>query len=202
MDTAVAHRPSRPEAWELLTTYTKTESLRNHALSVEAVMRHFARRYGEDEEQWGVIGLVHDLDWEMFPEEHCRKTRAILEEAGWPEDYIRAVMSHAWGFVRDVEPVHTMEKVLYTIDELTGLVTATALVRPSKSILDMTPKSVKKKWKEKSFSAGVDRSVIERGADMLGLELSEVIAETIAGMCTVAEDIGLAGTSPGESGVG
>jgi predicted hydrolase (HD superfamily) len=156
-------------------------------------MRYFAGKYGEDEERWGVIGLVHDLDWEMYPNEHCRKTREILEEAGWPEDYIRSVMSHAWGFVTDVRPEHVMEKVLYATDELTGLITATALMRPSRSVHDLTAKSVKKKWKEKSFAAGVDREVIMRGAEMLGVELTDLITDTISAMRRVAPEIGLNG---------
>jgi predicted hydrolase (HD superfamily) len=185
--------PTRDDAWKLLTTYTKSESLLRHGLSVEAVMRHFARRYAEDEEKWGVIGLVHDLDWEMYPDQHCVKTEEFLREAGWPEEYIRAVLSHAWGFVTDVKPEHVMEKVLYATDELTGLVTATALMRPSRSVLDMKAKSVKKKWKEKSFAAGVDRGVIEAGAQMLAMELDELISETIAAMRAVAAEIGLEG---------
>lgn len=185
--------PTRDGACALLTTWTKSESLIRHALSVEAVMRHFARRYDEDEEKWGIIGLVHDLDWEQFPEQHCTRTREILEQADWPEEYIRAVMSHAWGFVTDVKPEHRMERVLYATDELTGLVTATALMRPSRSILDMSAKSVKKKWKDKSFAAGVDREVIARGAEMVGMEITELISETIAGMRTVADEIGLRG---------
>lgn len=186
--------PTRDEALALLKKYTKSENLINHARSVEAVMRHYARKLGEDEDKWGIIGLVHDLDWEAYPEQHCTRTREILEEAGWPEDYIRAIMSHAWGMFTDVEPTHPMEKVLYTIDELTGLVTATALVRPSRSVLDMKTKSVKKKWKEKSFAAGANREVIEKGAAMMGADLSDVIADTIEGMKTVATDIGLEGT--------
>lgn len=189
------HTPTREEAFELLTTYTETESLINHARSVEAVMRQFARRLNEDEEKWGIVGLVHDLDWEKFPEQHCTKTRQILKEADWPEDYIRAVMSHAWGMFTDEKPEHVMEKVLYTIDELTGLVTATALVRPSRSVLDMKVKSVTKKWKEKSFAAGANREIIQQGADMLEMPLNEIIAETIEGMRTVAADIGLEGVS-------
>jgi predicted hydrolase (HD superfamily) len=185
--------PTRDDAWRLLNEYTKTESLLRHGLSVEAVMRHFARIHGEDEEKWGAIGLVHDLDWEQYPEEHCVKTREILSSAGWPEDYIRSVLSHAWGFVTDVKPEHVMEKVLYATDELTGLVTATALMRPSRSVLDMKAKSVKKKWKDKSFAAGVNREVIAKGAEMLGVELDYLITETIAGMRTVAEEIGLKG---------
>ena len=190
--------PTREQAFALLTEYTKSDSLVRHGLSVEAVMRHFARKYGEDEQKWGVIGLVHDLDWEMFPDEHCAKTREILESAGWPDDYIRSIMSHAWGFVTDVKPEHVMEKVLYATDELTGLITATALMRPSRSILDLTAKSVRKKWKEKSFAAGVDRGVIASGAEMLGIELTDLITETIDAMRTVADDIGLRGEPIGE----
>ena len=191
------HIPTREEAWSLLTKYTEGESLRNHALAVEATMRRFAKNAGEDEEKWGAIGLVHDLDWEKYPDRHCEKTKEVLEEAGWPQEYIRAVLSHAWGFVTDVEPVHYMEKVLYTIDELTGLITATALVRPSRSVVDIKTKSVKKKWKDKSFSAGVDRGVIEKGAEMLEMPLDDVIAETIEAMRGVADDIGL-GMTEGE----
>jgi len=185
--------PTRDEALSLLTTYTKSESLINHAKAVEAVMRHYATKFGEDPEKWGIIGLVHDLDWEQFPDEHCAKTTEILTGAGWPEEWIRAIRSHAWGMFTDDKPEHVMEKVLYTIDELTGLITATALVRPSKSILDMKPKSVKKKWKEKSFAAGANREVITQGAEDLGQPLDDVIADTLAGMQTVAEEIGLAG---------
>lgn len=188
------HTPTRDEAFELLTTYTKSESLINHAKAVEAVMRHFAEKFGEDVEKWGVIGLIHDLDWEAYPEEHCQKTTEILTEAGWPDEYIRSIRSHAWGMFTDDKPEHRMEKVLYTIDELTGLITATALVRPSKSILDMKAKSVKKKWKEKSFAAGANREVIAQGAEMLGTELADVITETLAGMQKVAHDIDLAGS--------
>ncbi len=185
--------PTREEAKALLFQYTGTVALRNHARAVEAVMRHFAPLYGEDPEKWGIIGLVHDLDWEKFPEEHCSRTTAILRDAGWPEDWVRAIRSHAWGMFTDDKPEHPMEKVLYAIDELTGLITATALVRPSRSILDMTPKSVKKKWKEKSFAAGANRDVITAGAEMMGMPLDEVIARTIEGMQTVAGEIGLAG---------
>ena len=188
-------KPTRDEAVALLHQYTKTESLRNHARSVEAVMRYCARTRGHDEEKWGVIGLVHDLDWEQFPTEHCTRTEAILREQGWPEDYIRAVLSHAWEMFTDVEPEHEMEKVLYTIDELTGLVTATALMRPSRSVLDMEAKSVKKKWKDRGFAAGVNRSVIEKGAQMLGISIDEAIHDTIMGMREAASDIGLAGTA-------
>jgi len=185
--------PTREEAYQLLTEYNKSESLIKHALAVEGVMRYFARKRGEDEEKWGIIGLVHDLDYEMFPEEHCKKSEEILKKEGWPEEYIRAVVSHGWGICYDVEPKTELEKVLYTIDELTGLVVTTALVRPSKSVMDVKVKSVKKKWKDKRFAAGVNRSLIEKGAQMLGMELSDVMADTLAGMQEVAEEIGLKG---------
>ena len=185
--------PTRGEAYTLLTQYNKSESLLKHALAVEGVMRYFARKRGEDEEKWGIIGLVHDLDYEQFPEEHCRKSEEILKENGWPDDYIRAVVSHGWGICSDVEPQNELEKVLYAIDELTGLVVTTALIRPSKSVLDVKTKSVKKKWKDKRFAAGVDRSIIEKGAQMLGMELSDLITDTIMGMREVADEIGLKG---------
>lgn len=185
--------PIREEAMELLKEYNQNDSLIKHALSVEAVMVHFAELFGEDKEKWGIIGLIHDLDYEKYPEEHCTKTKEILEERNWPEDYIRAVVSHGWGICSDVEPVERMEKVLYTIDELTGLIAATAIMRPSKSILDLTTKSVKKKWKQKSFAAGVNRDIVERGAEMLGMELDQVIEETIKGMQKAADGIGLKG---------
>ena len=185
--------PTREEAYQLLTEYNKSDSLIKHALAVEGVMRYFARKRGEDEEKWGIIGLVHDLDYEKFPEEHCKKSEEILREKDWPQEYIRAVVSHGWGLCSDVEPQTELEKVLYAIDELTGLVATTALVRPSKSVMDVKAKSVKKKWKDKRFAAGVNRSVIEKGAEMLGVDLSELIADTIAGMQEVAEAIGLKG---------
>jgi putative nucleotidyltransferase with HDIG domain len=185
--------PTREEAFALLKRYNTNASLIKHALAVEGVMRYFARRRGRDEEKWGIIGLVHDLDYEQFPEQHCQKSAQILEEHGWPQAYIRAVVSHGWGICSDIRPESEMEKVLYAVDELTGLVVTTALVRPSKSVLDLKVKSVKKKWKDKRFAAGVDRSIIKRGAGMLGVELTELIADTIAGMQEVADDIGLAG---------
>ena len=185
--------PTREQAYELLTRYNKNESLIKHALAVEGVMRYFARKYGEDEEKWGLIGLVHDLDYEKYPDQHCKKSEEILRQEGWPEEYIRAVISHGWGICSDVEPETRLEKVLYAIDELTGLIVAAALVRPSKSVMDLKTKSIKKKWKEKRFAAGVDRSIIEKGAEMLGVELSELITDTIMGMREVAEAIGLKG---------
>lgn len=185
--------PTREEAYQLLTEYNKGNSLIKHALAVEGVMRYFARKRGEDEEKWGVIGLIHDLDYEQFPEEHCHKSEEILKEKGWSEEYIRAIVSHGWGLCSEVEPQTELEKVLYAIDELTGLVVTTALVRPSKSVMDVKVKSVKKKWKDKRFAAGVDRSIIEKGARMLGMEVSDLIADTLAGMQEVAEEIGLKG---------
>jgi len=189
-----SHTPTRETALALLREFNQSESLIKHALAVEAVMRRFARQRGEDEEKWGIVGLVHDLDYEKFPDQHCRKTEEIMRERRWPEEYIRAVVSHGWGICSDVKPESEMEKVLFAIDELTGLVTTSALVRPSKSVLDMETASVKKKWKDKRFAAGVDRSIIEKGAAMLGMDIPALITETILGMREVAEDIGLRGT--------
>jgi len=141
--------PTRENALELLKKYNRTDSLIKHALAVEAVMRYMARKWNEDEEKWGIIGLIHDLDYEMYPDQHCSMTKKILEENDWPEEYIRAVLSHGWGLVTDIEPLTLMEKTLYAMDELTGLVVTSALVRPSKSVLDMEAKSVKKKWNDK-----------------------------------------------------
>lgn len=186
--------PNREQAYELLIKYNKSESLIKHALTVEAVMLQFAEILGEaDKEKWGIVGLVHDIDYEMYPEQHCIKAREILTEHNWPEDYIHAVESHGWGICCNVEPSVLMEKVLFTIDELTGLIAATALMRPSKSILDMELKSVKKKWKQKGFAAGVNREIIEQGAEILGMELDYIMEETIKGMQKAAEKIGLKG---------
>jgi len=187
-------KPTRNDAMTLLKKYNQSDALIKHALAVEAVMGHFAEKFGEeDPEKWRVIGLIHDLDYEKYPEQHCNKTKEIMTEEGWPEDYIRAVVSHGWGICSDVEPVERMEKVLYTIDELTGLIVATVLMRPSKSILDLKVSSVKKKYKNKNFAAGVDRNIIEKGAAMLEMDLTEIIEETIKGMQTSAEELGLKG---------
>ncbi|WP_319576879.1 HD domain-containing protein [uncultured Desulfobacter sp.] len=185
--------PTRDAALALLKKYNTSESLIKHAFAVEGVMRYMAGKYGEDKDTWGIVGLIHDLDYERFPEQHCKKTEQILKENDWPEDLIRAVVSHGWGICTDVKPESTMEKVLFAIDELTGLVATSALVRPSKSVMDMKAKSVKKKWKDKRFAAGVDRSIIQKGADMLGVELGELITDTIMGMREVAVEIGLKG---------
>lgn len=183
--------PSYDEALALLKEFNQNESLLKHAYAVEGVMRYMARKTGEDEEKWGIVGLVHDLDYERFPERHCGKTQEILTERGWPEEYIRAVVSHGWGICNDVEPKTGMEKTLYTIDELTGLITAAALVRPSKSVMDMEAKSVIKKWKDKAFAAGVNRTVIEKGAAMMGVELKDLVTDAIMGMREVKDRIGL-----------
>jgi len=189
--------PSREEAWELLRQYNRTEKAIRHALAVEAVMRHLARKRGAEEDKWGIVGLIHDLDYEQFPEQHCTKTRELLEAAGWPEQYVRAAVSHGWGICSDTEPQSDMEKALFTIDELTGLVAATALVRPSRSIMDLKAKSVLKKWKDRRFAAGVDRGLIEKGSAMLGADLRELITDVIMGMRDVAARIGLGGEDRG-----
>ena len=185
--------PTREEALELLHKYNESDSLRKHAYAVEGVMRYVARKRGEDVEKWGIIGLIHDLDYEKFPDQHCSKTKEILEENSWPEEYIRAAVSHGWGICSEVVPQTQLEKVLYAIDELTGLVVTTALVRPSKSVMDVNVKSVRKKWNDKRFAGGVDRSIIEKGAEMLQVGVDELIEDTIKGMQEVAERIGLMG---------
>jgi len=185
------HTPTYDEALSLLKEFNKSESLLKHAYSVEGVMRYMARKMSEDEEKWGIIGLMHDLDYERFPEQHCKKSREILEERGWPEEYIRAIVSHGWGICTNGEPQTEMEKALYAIDELTGLITAVAIIRPSKSVADLEAKSVMKKWKDKSFAAGVNRSVIEKGTVMLGVELRDLVTDVIMGMREVADRIGL-----------
>jgi putative nucleotidyltransferase with HDIG domain len=186
--------PTREDAILLLKEYVKSENLIKHALTVEAVMLHFAEKFNEEDvEKWGIIGLIHDLDYELYPDQHCKKVREILEKKGWPKDYIKSIESHGWKICTDVKPASQMEKVLYTIDELTGLIAATALMRPSKSIMDLEVKSVRKKWKQKNFAAGVNREIIEEGAKLLGMELNEIISETISGMKKAAKSIGLEG---------
>ena len=154
-------------------------------------MRHFAVLTGEDAEIWGVVGLLHDVDYEKFPEEHCTKAAEIMKERGIDDFYIHAVCSHGYGICTDVKPENRMEMTLYTVDELTGLINALCLMRPSKSVLDLEVKSVKKKFKDKSFAAGVNRGTIRNGCEMLGMELDSVIRETILGMRENAEAIGL-----------
>ena len=185
--------PSREEAWQLLKEYNQDEHLINHALAVEGVMRHFATLYNEDAEKWGVVGLLHHLDYERYPKEHCEKVIEIMKDRNLDEELIHAVVSHGYGLVNNVKPENNMEKVLYTIDELTGLINATAIMRPSKSVLDLGVKSVKKKFKSNGFAAGVNREVIKNGCEMLDKSLEEVIEETIEGMKSVAKEIGLEG---------
>lgn len=186
-------KPTRESAWKLLNEYNQSESLIQHALQVEAVMRHFSKIFNGDEEEWGVIGLIHDLDYEKYPDEHCEKTKEILENENWPPEYVRAVISHGYGVVNDVEPLTNLEKVLFTIDELTGLINAACIMRPSKSILDFNIKSLNKKFKDKKFAAGCDRDVILKGCEMLDLDKEYVFNETIKGLQEYAEDVGLKG---------
>ncbi len=184
---------TRDEAVVLWKQWNSDESLWHHALSTEAVMRHFARKYGEDAEYWGIIGLLHDIDYEKFPEEHLKYAREILASAGFDDAFIRSVESHGWGICTQVEPKLLMEKVLFAADELTGFIAACSYVRPSRSVLDLEVKSVKKKWGSAAFAAGVRRNVIEQGAQMLGIPLDELIGETILALRGVASEIGLKG---------
>ena len=175
---------TRDEALEVFKKYNKSESLLHHALCVEATMREAAVKKGEDPEYWGIVGLLHDIDWEMYPEEHCRKA-PYFDDA-----FIHAVCSHGWGICTDVKPELEMEKILYTIDELTGLVYATALMRPEKMV-GMSVKSVKKKWSSKGFAAGVNRELILKGSELCGIELPELIQMTIDALTKVSQEIGL-----------
>ena len=175
---------TREMAWELLNEYNREPFHLKHGLTVEGVMRYFAREqgYGADEEFWGTVGLLHDLDFERYPEEHCIKEQEILRERGVDERIVHATASHGYALTVDIEPEHEMEKVLYAVDELTGLIGAVALMRPSKSVSDLELKSVKKKYKSANFAAGCSRDVIERGAAMLGWTLDELIERTILAM--------------------
>lgn len=184
--------PSREKAYDLFLEYNKTESLIKHGLTVEGIMEHFASLYeNENVSEWGIIGLVHDIDYEMFPSDHCEKAEEILTQADWPIEAIRAVKSHGYGICTDVKPESQLEKVLFTIDELSGLITATALMRPSKSVHDLEVKSVMKKWKTKSFAAGVNRELITQGAEALNMTIQQVIEECIIGMRKISDRIGL-----------
>ena len=175
------------EAFELLKKYNKEDFHIQHAQTVEGTLRYFAKKLGHDEEYWGLVGLLHDIDFEMYPEEHCIKAPELLKEGGVEDDMIRSIVSHAYGMGVDVKPEHIMEKVLFATDELTGLIGACALMRPSKSVQDMELKSVKKKFKQPSFAAGCSRDVIKQGAEMLGWELDELIQETIYAMRTCCD---------------
>lgn len=185
--------PNRDEAYAILTQYNQSEALLRHGLTVEGCMRYFGEKAGEDKELWGVVGLLHDVDYEKWPEEHCAKARELLSEKGVDELIIRAVQAHGWSLCSDVEPISKMEKTLFAIDELTGLITAAAIMRPSKSVMDLELKSVKKKYKDKRFAAGVNREIIEKGAELLGTTVDEMIVGCIEGMRACAEDIGLKG---------
>ena len=175
---------SREDAFELLKKYNKDSFHIQHALTVEGVMKWYADElgYGEDAEYWGIVGLLHDIDFELYPDQHCIKAPELLREGGVQEDIIHAVCSHGYGITVDIKPEHEMEKVLFAADELTGLIWATALMRPSKSVQDMEVKSVKKKFKSANFAAGCSREVIRQGADMLGWELADLIEKTILAM--------------------
>lgn len=176
----------RDEAWNLLTEYNQDKFHLEHAQIVEQTMRYFARKlgYAEEEDFWGIVGLLHDLDFEQFPEEHCIKQQEIMRERGIDENIIHAVASHGYGITVDIKPEHMMEKVLYAVDELTGLIGAVVLMRPSKSVQDLEVKSVKKKFKSKGFAVGCSRDVIQNGADMLGWTLDELIEQTIEALKT------------------
>ena len=182
---------TREQAFELLKKYNQEEFHIRHALTVEGVMRWYAKElgYGDEEEFWGIVGLLHDIDFEKYPEQHCIKAPELLREGGASEELIHAVCSHGYAITVDVKPEHLMEKVLYAADELTGLIWAAALMRPSKSVQDMEVKSVKKKYKNAKFAAGCSREVIERGAEMLGWELSDLIGKTILAMRSCEEEI-------------
>lgn len=172
---------TREEAWDLFTKFNQDEFHLEHAQIVENTMRYFANKlgYGEEADFWAIVGLLHDLDFEMFPEEHCIKQQEIMRDFGVDERIIHATASHGYELTVDIKPEHEMEKVLYAVDELTGLIGAVAIMRPSKSVQDLELKSVKKKYKSKGFAAGCSREVIERGADMLGWTLDELIERTI-----------------------
>ena len=182
---------TREQAWELLQKYNKEPFHIQHALTVEGVMKWYAKElgYGEDAEYWGIVGLLHDIDFELYPDAHCIKAPELLREGGVGEDIIHAVCSHGYGLTVDVKPEHEMEKVLYAVDELTGLVWAAALMRPSKSVQDMELKSLKKKYKTSTFAAGCSREVIERGAQMMGCELDELLQNTIYAMRSCESEI-------------
>ena len=177
---------TRDEAWELLKKYNSDAFHLEHGQIVEGVMRYFARElgYGEDEDFWGIVGLLHDLDFEQWPEQHCIKEQELMKDAGLSEELIHATASHGWSITVDIKPEHEMEKVLYAVDELTGLIGAVVIMRPSKSVQDLEVKSVKKKYKSANFAAGCSREVIERGAELLGWSLEDLIDRTIKALRT------------------
>ena len=178
--------PTREQAWRLLTKYNKEPFHLQHAITLECVMDWFAVElgHGEDRAFWSTVGLLHDVDYENWPEEHCKKAPDLLQEIGCPEAFIHAVCSHAYGICSDVEPVHPMEKVLFAVDELTGLIGAAARMRPSKSCKDMELSSLKKKFKDKKFAAGCSRDIIKKGAEQLDWELDVLLDKTLAAMAS------------------
>ena len=182
---------TREEALELLKTYNKEPFHIQHGLTVEKVMRWYARElgYGDEEEYWGITGLLHDIDFELYPEQHCRKAPELLREGGVGEDMIHSVCCHGYGICSDEEPACEMEKVLFAADELTGLIWAAALMRPSKSVMDMEVSSVKKKFKDKRFAAGCSRDIIRQGAQMLGWELNDLFGKTLQAMQSCEKEI-------------
>ncbi len=185
--------PTRAEAWEVLTEYTKSDSLRKHALAVEAAMRAYARKFGENEEEWGVVGLLHDFDYEKYPtlEDHPIRGSEILREKGYPPEMVSAILAHA---PHTGEPRETlMAKTLFAVDELTGFVTAVALVRPSKRVAEVKPKSVKKKMKDKAFARAVNRDEIREGTEGLDVEFAEHVQMVVDAMAGIADELGLAG---------
>lgn len=184
---------TRAEALTLLRKYNKEPFHILHGLTVEGVMRWFAKElgFGEEEEYWAVTGLLHDIDFEQWPEEHCKKAPELLAEAGVGEDLIHSVCSHGYGLCCEVKPEHLMEKVLFTVDELTGLIGAAARMRPSRSVMDMEVSSLKKKFKDKRFAAGCSREVIKEGCQMLGWELEDLFAKTIEAMRSCEEAVNL-----------
>ncbi len=185
--------PTREEAWALLTEYTKSESLRKHALAVEAAMRAYARKFGEDEDAWGVVGLLHDFDYEKYPtlEDHPFRGAEILREKGYPPEMVSAILAHA---THTGEPRETlMAKALFAVDELTGFITAVALVRPSKKVAEVKPKSVKKKMKDKAFARAVNREEIQEGAELLGVEFADHVDTVVEAMAGIAGELGLSG---------
>ena len=181
----------RESAFELLKKYNKEPFHIQHALTVEGVMKWYANElgYGDDADYWATVGLLHDIDFELYPEQHCKKAPELLREGGVGDDIIHSVCSHGYGICCDIKPEHEMEKVLFAVDELTGLIGAAALMRPSKSVMDMEVKSVKKKYKDKKFAAGCSRDVIESGAKELGVELDKLFADTIMAMRSCEESI-------------
>lgn len=182
---------TREQALELLKKYNKEPFHLKHGLTVEGCMRYFAEElgYGEEKDFWGMVGLLHDLDFEMYPDQHCVKVQEIMKDEGIEEAMIHAVASHGYGMCCDIKPEHEMEKVLFAVDELTGLIGAAALMRPSKTVGDMELKSVKKKFKDKAFAAGCDREVIKKGAEMLGWDINDLLQRTLDAMKTFYDDL-------------